>query len=103
MAGEGALDSALLQEIQQETEWKGTFLRKIRDARKVSVEEIADFTKISKSYILAVEEDNYSKLPAAVYLRGFVTQISKFLKLPHDKVASAYMARYNQAKSEKSR
>ena len=53
-------------------------------------------TKISKSYLMAIEEDNFAKLPAAVFLRGFVFQIARVLKLPADKVASAYIARYHK-------
>src|SRR5690606_12230676 len=98
---EAAADAHLEQEIAQEVEWRGSMLRRVRDGRRVSIEEIADFTKITKTYILAIEDENYAKLPAAVYLRGFVTQIAKFLRLPHEKVATAYMARYAQSKSEK--
>jgi curved DNA-binding protein CbpA len=87
----------LSREIAQETEWRGAFLRHVREARAVSLEDLSSFTKISKTYLGAIEEENYAKLPAAVYLRGFVTQVAKALKLPPEKVVSAYMARHAQA------
>ncbi|OFZ79670.1 MAG: hypothetical protein A3K03_06045 [Bdellovibrionales bacterium RIFOXYD1_FULL_44_7] len=90
-----ANEQLIVQEVAQETEWHGHFLRKVRETKRVSIEELSEFTKISKTYLLAIEEENYSKLPAQVYLRGFVTQVAKFLKLPHDKVAAAYISRYN--------
>ena len=93
-------DQAIAQEIQEETEWRGPFLRKVREARNVPVEELSEYSKISKTYILAIEEENYTKLPASVYLRGFLTQISKYLKLPHEKIATAYIARVNLARVE---
>jgi DNA-binding transcriptional regulator YiaG len=86
------------QEIAQEIEWRGSFLRKVREAKRVSIEEMAATTKITKTYLLAVEDENFSKLPAAVYLRGFVIQVAKMLKLPEEKVAADYMARYYQAR-----
>jgi curved DNA-binding protein CbpA len=86
----------LKREIAQETEWRGAFLRRVREARAVSLEDLSSFTKISKTYLGAIEEENYGKLPAAVYLRGFVTQVAKALRLPQDKVAAAYMARHAQ-------
>ncbi|OFZ82093.1 MAG: hypothetical protein A2583_11980 [Bdellovibrionales bacterium RIFOXYD1_FULL_53_11] len=89
-------DQLLRDEILQETEWRGGFLRKIREARRVSLEELSENTKITRTYISAIEEEGFSKLPAPVYLRGFIVQIAKFLKLPHDKVAAAYLARYTQ-------
>jgi curved DNA-binding protein CbpA len=87
-------------EIAEQQEWQGTFLRKVREARRVSIEEMAAVTKITKSYIVAIEEETFAKLPAAVYLRGFIIQIAKVLKLPHEKVAGGYMARYYQARPD---
>ncbi|MEK6704950.1 MAG: helix-turn-helix domain-containing protein [Bdellovibrionota bacterium] len=84
------------QQIAQEIEWKGIFLRRIRENRRISIEEMSSITKISKSYLNAIEEDCFAKLPAAVFLRGFVFQIARVLKLPADKVASAYIARYHK-------
>jgi hypothetical protein len=95
--------AAMISEIAQEVEWKGLFLRKIRESRKISIEEMAESTKITKSYLTAIEEENFLKLPAAVYLRGFVMQIAKILRLPHEKVATAYMARYYEAQKAKTR
>ncbi len=50
---------------------------------------------------MAIEEENFPKLPAAVYLRGFLTQVSKYLKLPHSAVVQAYIARFNAAVAER--
>jgi curved DNA-binding protein CbpA len=95
-----AADLAIQQEISQETEWKGPFLRRIREFRRISIEEMANITKVSKTYLMAIEEENFGMLPAPVFLRGFVTQIAKTLKLPHEAVALAYMARVNLARPE---
>ena len=64
--------------------------------RRIAIEELCDYTKISKNYLVAMENEDFAKLPAAVFLRGFVTQVAKYLKLPHEKVVTAFMARYNQ-------
>jgi hypothetical protein len=95
-----ASDSTLEQEILQQTEWKGLFLRRVREACRLSIEEMAAITKITKTYLLAIEDENFAKLPAAVYVRGFVTQVAKVLKLPHDKVSAAYMARFNEFRAK---
>lgn len=88
-----SLSGSIAEEIARETEWKGITLRRVREARGVSIEELSEYTKISKTYLMALEEESFSKLPAPVFLRGFVIQVAKFLKLPHDKVATAYMSR----------
>lgn len=91
------LDPELEDLIQKELEWRGEFIRRVRESRKLSIEELAEFTKISKRYLKAIEEDDFKTLPAAVYLRGFMIQISKRLKIPGETVAAAYLARYRQA------
>jgi hypothetical protein len=88
------LQPSLLKEIAAEQEWHGAFLKKIREAYQISLEEMAATSKISKNYIHAIEEENGGKLPAPVFVRGFVVQIARILKLPSTGVADAYMARY---------
>ena len=94
-------DHALNQEIAQEVEWKGPFLRRVREGRRMSIEELSNITKVSKTYLQAIEEENFAKLPAPVFLRGFITQMAKTLRLPHEQVVSAYMARFLQSKPDK--
>jgi curved DNA-binding protein CbpA len=94
-------DHKLSQEIEAEVEWRGPFLRKVRESRNVPLEELSEHTKISKTYLMAIEEENFPKLPAAVYLRGFLTQVAKYLKLPHSAVVQAYIARFNAAVAER--
>jgi cytoskeletal protein RodZ len=83
-------------------EWKGEFLKKVRETRRVSIEELSEFTRISKTYLKAIEDEDYKHLPAAVFLRGFIVQVAKKLKIPHEKVANAYIARYRANRPEKS-
>ena len=82
------------------TEWGGQAIRAAREKQSVSIEEIAEETKISKRYIGAIESESYEDLPAAVYLRGFVIQIARKLGLPQDLVATSYMKRYRNSHPE---
>jgi flagellar biosynthesis protein FlhG len=87
--------------IKNEQEWNGAAIRRIREARRISIEDLADFTRISRTYLLALEEDDFKKLPAQVYVRGFLQQISRRLKLPADFVAQNYIARLKIARPDK--
>lgn len=91
------LHATLQREIDSETDWSGLFLRRVREARRISIEEMSSITKITKTYLLAVEEEQFAKLPASVYVRGFVNQIARTLKLPADRVVTAYMARFTKS------
>jgi hypothetical protein len=94
-------DAQIQQEIQQEVEWRGTFLRRVREARSVPIEELSDFTKISRTYLQAIEEENFDRLPATVFLRGFLIQLCKYLKIPQDKMVAPYLARCTEARAKK--
>ncbi len=84
----------LVLKIQTEKEWPGDFLKNLRESLEISIEEMSEETKVSKNYIKAIEEENFKKLPAPVYVRGFVLQIARVLKLPANDVATAYLSRY---------
>lgn len=88
------------EEIKISENFEGQFLKKIREYKNINLERMAEVTRISKRNIINIEQEDYKELPAAVYIRGYVSQIAKFLKLDDQKVASSYMARYKAATSE---
>jgi DnaJ-class molecular chaperone len=81
------------QEIEQTTEFSGEFLKKVREYKQVDIKRLAEMTKVSKTYLLNIENEEYHKLPARVYTRGFVYQYAKCLKLNPEMVAASYLAR----------
>ncbi len=87
--------------IRNEQLWSGPAIRRIREAKRISLEDLSDYTRISRSYLHALEEENYGKLPAVVYVRGFLQQVSRRLKLPHDLVSRQYLDRMRMAAPEK--
>lgn len=90
------LREELAHEIGPNTPFTGSLLRKVRESLGVDLEEIARYTKISQVQLHAIEEENFSQLPALVYLRGFVQEIAKFLKLDPTQVARTYLRRHSQ-------
>ncbi len=92
---------AIEEEILKETEFTGVFLRRVREARGISVDELSDFTRITKMYVIAIEDEDYARLPASVYLRGFLIQIAKRLKLPQEPLVNAFIHRFKQARPDK--
>jgi curved DNA-binding protein CbpA len=84
--------------IQNEENWNGAALRRMREARRISLEDLSDYTRISRIYLQALEDDDFNKLPALVYVRGFLQQVSRRLKLPADAVSASYLARLKSAR-----
>ena len=95
------INSEMEQKIENCTEYTGPFLLEVREYKNVTIERMADMTKISKTYIRNIESDDFSKLPADVYTRGFVYQIAKCLKLNPDLVATSYIHHVRQLKNPK--
>lgn len=88
------------KEIEQTIEFTGAFLKSVREYKCVDINRMADMTKVSKTYIRYIEDEEFSKLPAAVYVRGFVFQYAKCLKLNPDLVCTSFLYRLKQARGE---
>ncbi|MFC1644695.1 helix-turn-helix domain-containing protein, partial [Patescibacteria group bacterium] len=57
----------------------GERLRKMREDRRISLNEAAKHTRIQAKYIELLENGEYGKLPADVYVRGFVRNYSDYV------------------------
>jgi curved DNA-binding protein CbpA len=86
------------REIEEATEFSGELLRKIREYKNVDLDRLADMTKVSRTHLLNIELEDFSKLPAPVYVRGFVFQYAKCIKLKPDLVANSYFNRMKKLK-----
>lgn len=96
-------------EVNQEMEdrirdcsiFTGPFLKEIREYKNVTVERMAEMTRVSKNHIRAIENEDPSQLPADVYVRGYVYQYAKVLKLNPEAVASSFLFYFKKLKSGK--
>jgi curved DNA-binding protein CbpA len=71
----------------------GADLRRIREARGVSLRHIAAVTKIGVRFLEYLEEDRFAFLPAPVYLRGFLQEYARLVGIDPRRAADAYMSR----------
>lgn len=76
----------------------GNLLRKIREEVGISYELIISRTKISNMVLDAIEKDKYNMLPADLYVKNFVQQYCKTLKMNAantELIASGYLKTKN--------
>ena len=76
----------------------GDLLRKIREEVGISYELIISRTKISNGVLYAIENDMYQQLPADLYVKNFVQQYCRTLKLNAanmELIASGYIKSKN--------
>ena len=76
-------------------EVSGAVLRKIREARGIELGDIAHRTKISERHLRAIEDERYGDMPAAVYVRGYVTEYARSIRIDVQKAVESYLRRYN--------
>jgi flagellar biosynthesis protein FlhG len=87
-----------MPEISAGTEFSGPLLRQIREAVGVELREIAERSKIGMAYLSALEGESFHKLPAAVYVRGFLAEYARALGLDGERVKQTYLARFRAAR-----
>jgi cytoskeleton protein RodZ len=68
----------------------GEHLRREREMRGVSLDEIAAATRISTRFLEAIEKDQWDQLPGGVFNRGFIRSIARFLGLDEDSLVAEY-------------
>jgi len=72
---------------------KGTFgerLKRERELREVSIDEICSATRIAPKFLEALENEEWEKLPGGVFGRGFVRTIARYLGLSEENLLSEY-------------
>jgi len=50
----------------------GEYLKKERELRGITLDEISKYSNISKTYLKYLESDDFENLPADVFVRGFI-------------------------------
>jgi len=80
-----------IQKKLQEVETiNGAFLKDLREAKKITLEEISKKTKIRTCYLQAIENDDYKVFPAEIFLRGFLKSYIQCLGLKPDELLKKY-------------
>lgn len=60
----------------------GQLLKKTREEKNLTLDEVERKTKIRMRYLEALEADDYRVLPSAIVAKGFIKNYGKLLELP---------------------
>jgi len=72
----------------------GPLLRKLRESRGVELADISQRTKISERHLRAIEDERFGDMPAAVYVRGYVMEYARSLRIDPQRAAESYLRRF---------
>src|SRR3954471_14498141 len=70
----------------------GRYLKRTREARAMSVEEVSRATRIPVASIERIEADHFDDLPGEVFVRGFLKAYARAVSLSVDEVLARYTA-----------
>jgi len=73
-------------------------LHQAREARKMTIQQVAEIIKLRADHVRALEEGNYAIFSAPVYIRGFVRTYATLLKMDVPKTMQALEAELGQTR-----
>src|SRR5258708_6285408 len=74
----------------------GDRLRREREMRGITLDEISESTKISRRHLEALEGEHFDQLPGGVFNKGFVRAYAHFLGIDEDQAVADYSAASNE-------
>jgi cytoskeleton protein RodZ len=69
----------------------GSLLRRAREERQIDLDEAVRATRITRPNLEALENEEWSKLPSGVFVKGFLRSYAGFLGLDKEMVLNFYL------------
>jgi len=79
----------------------GQLLRHAREKDHLSIEALAEITKIRPDYIVSIEQDQFDKLPSATFVKGFIRNLALALQLDPQVALAVFRRDFDQNKQGK--
>jgi cytoskeletal protein RodZ len=77
----------------------GQILKDEREKKLYTLDEIEKNTKIRKELLIALEDDDYSKLPPPTFVQGFIKNYGQFLGLDTEKLLAIFRREFSDRKN----
>jgi cytoskeleton protein RodZ len=68
----------------------GESLKREREMRGVTLEEVSAATRIATRFLKAIEDEQWDLLPGGVFNRGFVRAVARYLGLDEENIVAEY-------------
>ncbi|MFY9884277.1 MAG: helix-turn-helix domain-containing protein, partial [Candidatus Cybelea sp.] len=72
------------------TDALGERFRAAREARGLSLSDVAEKLRIRALYLAAIEDERWNAIGAAVYIRGFLRTYARFLGIDPEEAVAAF-------------
>ena len=68
----------------------GEILQEARARRNVTLDDVEEATKIKKRYVIAMENEEWSRMPEKVYAKGFLRTYARYLGLDEHAIGDLF-------------
>ncbi|MBZ5532681.1 MAG: DUF4115 domain-containing protein [Acidobacteriia bacterium] len=75
----------------------GDRLRREREMRGITLDEIAESTKISRKNLESLEKEDFDSLPGGIFNKGFVRAYARYLGIDEEQAVADYAANSHEA------
>jgi cytoskeleton protein RodZ len=79
----------------------GARLKKEREQRKITLDDISLSTKIAPRFLVAIEEEQFDQLPGGIFNKGFVRSYAHYLGIDENQAVADYVAATTTALPER--
>lgn len=79
----------------------GQLLSEARQKKRLSLEQVAERTKVRLEFLAAIEKDNYLVLPAGAYVKGFLQRYAQTVQLDPQTILAVFRRDYKEGKKGK--
>jgi cytoskeleton protein RodZ len=80
-----------------DTDSLGSYLRRERELREMSLQDISAATKIQLKFLEALERDAYDQLPPAPFVVGFLRAYAQCLSMDPEEIIATYHTRHSSS------
>lgn len=77
----------------------GQILSASRNHKKLTLDQVEKATKIRLKFLVALEADEFNKLPPGTFTKGFIKNYAAYLGLPIEETLAFYRRQVNEDKS----
>jgi DnaJ-class molecular chaperone len=93
-----ASQNQVIKNILDQDTINGSDIKKIRTELKITLEEIAEATKVRIEMLRIIEEDNHELFLPMVYMTGFLKSYARYLQLDENAVLNGFIKHINKGK-----
>jgi cytoskeletal protein RodZ len=75
----------------------GELLKDEREKNRLSIEALAEMTRIRAEYLIALEDNRFTDLPAATFVKGYIRTYSKIFGFDHEPLMALLRRDYKES------